>query len=207
MPDTLHSLIAARLDGLDTVDRGLLQAAAVLGQSFTTQALAAVSGDDVAEVEARLVSLARRELVVRDIDPRSAERGQFAFVQAMVREVAYSTLARKDRKVRHLAAARYFETLDDQELAGALAAHYLAAYRNATDGAEAEAFAAQARVSLRAAGDRAVALGAQGQALGFYRDALDVTTDAAERTVLLERAGRAASPLATTMRRNSSSAR
>ena len=196
VPETLHSLIAARLDALDPVDRALVQAAAVLGQAFTVDGLAAVASLDAAEVERRLVALVRRELLVRDLDPRSVERGQFAFVQSLVREVAYSTLARRDRKARHLAAARHFETLMDHELAGALAAHYLAAYRNATEGPEADALAAQARIALRAAGDRAVGLGAQGQALGFYRDALEVTIEPVDRAALLERAGTAASAAA-----------
>jgi len=97
VPETLHSLIAARLDGLDPADRTLMQAAAVLGQTFTVDSLADVVGEDPATVERRLVSLARRELVIRDVDPRSPERGQFAFVQSLVREVASSTLARRDR--------------------------------------------------------------------------------------------------------------
>ena len=196
VPETLHSLIAARLDGLDPADRALLQAASVLGHSFTLDGLAAVAALDPGDVERRLHSLARRELVARDVDPRSAERGQFAFVQSLVREVAYSTLARRDRKARHLAAARHFETLVDQELAGALAAHYLAAFRNATEGPEADALAAQARIALRAAGDRAIVLGAQEQALGFYRDALEVTSEPVDRAALLERAGTAASAAA-----------
>ncbi len=196
VPETLHSLIAARLDGLDPSDRALLQAASVIGHVFTIDGLAAVAALDVGDVERRLLALVRRELVVRDVDQRSAERGQFAFVQSLVREVAYSTLARRDRKARHLAAARHFETLVDQELAGALAAHYLAAYRNASEGPEADALSAQARIALRAAGDRAVALGAQEQALGFFRDALEVTTEPADRAVLLERAGQAASAAA-----------
>jgi len=193
VPETLHSLIAARLDGLDQSDRAMLQAASVIGHAFTIDGLAAVAALDPGDVERRLLSLVRRELVVRDVDPRSAERGQFAFVQSLVREVAYSTLARRDRKTRHLAAARHFETLVDQELAGALAAHYLAAYRNASEGPEADALAAQARIALRAAGERAVALGAQEQALGFYRDALEVTIEPVDRATLLERAGTAAS--------------
>ena len=148
---------------------------------------------DPGDAERRLVGLARRELVIRDQDPRSTERGQFAFVQSLVREVAYSTLARRDRKARHLAAARHFETLVDQELAGALATHYLAAFRNAAEGPEADALAGQARIALRAAGDRAVTLGAQEQASGFFRDALEVTAEPVERAALLERAGLAAS--------------
>ena len=202
VPETLHSLIAARLDALDPSDRALLQAASVIGHAFTVDGLSAVAAVDAGEVERRLLSLVRRELVVRDVDPRSAERGQFAFVQSLVREVAYSTLARRDRKARHLAAARHFETLVDQELAGALATHYLAAYRNASEGPEAEALAAQARIALRAAGDRAVVLGAQEQALGFYRDALDMTIEPVDRAALLEHAGRAASAAASTRRRS-----
>jgi len=196
MPETLHSLIAARLDGLDPADRALLQAASVLGHAFTVDGLAAVAALDAGDAERRLLSLVRRELVVRDVDPRSVERGQFAFVQSLVREVAYSTLSRRDRKARHLAAARHFETLVDQELAGALAVHYLAAYRNAAEGPEADALAAQARIALRAAGDRAVVLGAQAQALDFYRDALEVTSEPGDRAALLELAGTAASAAA-----------
>jgi len=46
----------------------------------------------------------------------------YAFVQALIREVAYNTFAKKDRKVRHLAAARFFEQLGSDELAGAFRA-------------------------------------------------------------------------------------
>ena len=168
VPDTLHSLIAARLDALEPADRAMIQAAAVLGQSFTVDGLAAVAVLDAEEVERRLLVLARRELVARDMDPRSTERGQFVFVQSLVREVAVLDARPARPQSRHLAAARHFETLVDQELAGRWRAHYLAAYRNATEGPEADALAAQARIALRAAGDRAVALGAQEQALGFY---------------------------------------
>ncbi len=192
VPESLQALIAARLDALPPADRSLLQDAAVLGQSFTLAAVAAVSGDEPESLAPRLRSLARRELLRQEADPRSPERGQFAFVQSLIREVAYGQLARSDRKSRHVAAARYFESLETDELAGALAAHYLAARDNAAPGPEQEALAAQARVALRGAADRAIALGAQAQAVGFLRQAISVTTDQAERADLLERAGRAA---------------
>jgi len=41
---------------------------------------------------------------VHDVDPRSPERGQYAFVQSLVREVAYGTLSRPDRRNRHRSA-------------------------------------------------------------------------------------------------------
>ena len=67
----------------------------MLGQTFASAALAEVPEKDL---EPRLVSLVRRELLTREMDARSAERGQYAFVQALIREVAYNTLSRKDRK-------------------------------------------------------------------------------------------------------------
>ena len=192
VPETLTALIAARLDGLDGADRALVEDAAVLGQSFTVAGLAAVSGQSAETLEPRLRALVRRELLVLDVDPRSPERGQYLFVQALIREVAYNTLSRKDRKARHLAAARHFESLATDELAGGLAGHYLAAQRLAADEAEANALAAQARIALRGAAERASALGSYEQARSFLEQALDVTTDPADRAELHERARLAA---------------
>jgi len=108
VPDSLHSLITARLDALEPASRSLLQDAAVLGQTFAIPALAAVSGEDAASIETHLRALARREIVVLDTDPRSPERGHYGFVQALIRDVAYGLLAKRDRRTRHLAAARYY---------------------------------------------------------------------------------------------------
>ena len=192
VPDTLTALIASRLDALDLADRTLLQDASVLGQSFTPEALAAVSQAASEDLEQRLRQLARRELLVLRADPRAPDRGQYAFVQSLIREVAYHTLARADRKARHLAAARYFEGLPTDELAGALAGHYLAAHENAGTGDEADALAAQARVALKGAAERAATLGAWGQAHRYLRQALGVTTSDPERAELYMRAGDAA---------------
>jgi tetratricopeptide (TPR) repeat protein len=193
VPETLQALISARLDGLDPADRSLLQDAAVLGQSFTIAGLAAVSGEEAGSLEPRLRALVRRELLILEADPRSPERGQYAFIQALIRDVAYNTLARADRKSRHLAAARWFEALGEGELAGALAAQYLAAFRSAPAGAEADALANQARLALKGAADRASAMASYRQALGFLRQALETTADPAELAALRERAADAAS--------------
>ncbi len=189
VPETLTALITARLDALDSADRTLVQDGAVLGQSFTIAGLAAVSGMDSAVLEPHLGTLVRRELLTLETDPRSPERGQYAFVQALIREVAYNTLAKKDRKNRHLAAARFFETIGTDELVGALAGHYLAAQANATEGPEADALAGQARIALCAAAERAAGLGAHTQAVQFYEQAVTVSRDPDEQADLLERAG------------------
>jgi len=192
VPETLTALISSRLDGLEPSDRSLVHDAAVLGQSFTIESLAAVSGVPLDELERSLKGLVRRELLTRESDVRSSEKGQYAFMQALIREVAYNTLSKKDRKVRHLAAARYFEQIGSDELVSALAGHYLAAQRNAVEGPEADALAAQARIALRGAADRAIALGAYDQSMRFLEEALAITSDVRELADLHERAGEAA---------------
>jgi class 3 adenylate cyclase/tetratricopeptide (TPR) repeat protein len=188
IPETLRSLIASRLDGLDPFDRTIVQGASVLGQTFTLAGLAAACEREPGELEGRLRGMVRRELFELEADQRSPERGQYRFVQALIREVAYGTLARRERRARHLAVARYFEVLGEDELAGALAAHYLAAHEASANGAEADAVAVQARLALRGAAERAATLGAHDQAVGYLRQALEVTHDPAERAELLERA-------------------
>ena len=188
VPQTLTSLIAARLDGLEPADRALIEDAAVLGQSFTVAGLSAVSGVDSADLEPRLRTFIRRELLVLEADARSPELGQYSFMQSLIREVAYNTLAKKDRKVRHLAAARFFESLGTDELAGGLAGHYLSAQRLAVDQQEADALAAQARIALRGAAGRAASLGSHEQAVKFLEQALEVASSAEDRVELHTRA-------------------
>lgn len=189
VPETLTALIAARLDGLDKADRDVLQHAAVLGVSFTVDSLGALTGIPSEHIEPRLRALTKREVLRFDAHPRSPERGQYAFVQSLIREVAYNTLAKPERRARHLAAARYFESLGGDELAGALAMHYHAAYENSPPGPEADAVAAQARLALRGAGDRAAALGSHEQAGAYYMQAMGVTSDPGEQADLLLKAG------------------
>jgi tetratricopeptide (TPR) repeat protein len=147
-----------------------------------------VWGGGGGHIEPRLAGLARSEILSVRSDPRSPERGQYAFVQALIREVAYNTLAKRDRRERHLAAARFFEGLGLDELAGALAGHYLSAHANSPAGPEADGLAIQARIALTGAADRAAALGSPAQALAFLEQALTIEVDAEHQPQLLERA-------------------
>ena len=56
------------------------------------------------------MSLARKEVLGVQSDPRSPEHGQYGFLQDLVRHVAYETLSKRERKARHLAAAAHLET-------------------------------------------------------------------------------------------------
>jgi tetratricopeptide (TPR) repeat protein len=192
VPESLHALVAARLDALQPDARQLVAAASVLGKTFTIEALTSVAEQPTEAVEPIIRDLVRRVIFTVESDPRAPGRGQYGFVQSLTREVAYGTLARDDRRRLHLAAARFYESLGDDELAGVLAGHYLDAYHARPDGPEGEAVAAQARLALRAAAERAIALGSHDQAFEHLRRAIDVTRDDRERAGLMGRAGRSA---------------
>jgi tetratricopeptide (TPR) repeat protein len=185
-------LIASRLDSLGPEDRVLLQEAAILGRSFTLDALAAITDADSVSLEPRLLDFTRKEFLVFEADPRSPERGQYAFVQSIIREVAYGMLSKADRRSRHLAAAHHFEAAGDDELAGVVAAHYVEALGATPAGPDADALAARARDWLGQAAERATSLGSPDQALVFAQQALEITPPGAERAELLRRAARAA---------------
>ena len=192
VPETLHALIASRLDGLGHEDRALLQDAAVLGKCFTIEALSAVTGAGPPSLEPRLLDLSRREFLARESDPRSPERGQYAFLQAIIREIAYGMLSKADRRARHLAVAHHFESAGDDELAGAVAAHYVEALRATPAGPDREALSARARDWLAQAADRAAKLGSPEQALVLSEQALEITPAGPERASILQGAAGAA---------------
>ncbi|CAN5244788.1 hypothetical protein BH24CHL7_BH24CHL7_11850 [soil metagenome] len=192
VPPTLRALIASRLDALAPADRELLLHAAVLGHVVAVTALAALSGRSNEEIEGQLRGLAHKELIGLETDPRSPERGRYRFRQGLIREVAYGTLSKRDRRAGHLGAARYYETLGDDELAGVLASHYLEAYRASPEGEEGAAVAAQARIALRGAAERAIGLHSHEQAVASLEQAMAVTFDEQERMELLGQVARSA---------------
>ncbi len=192
IPETLAALLGSRLDGLRDPERLLIGHAAVLGHSFTVQALAAASGHSPEHLAATLEALVRKEILDLEEDPRSPERGQYRFVQGLIREVAYERLAKRDRLARHLAAARYFEELDDPELAGIVTTHYLEAHRLSPEGAERDAIEAKARTTLLDAAARSRDLHAYAGAQRFLEQALAFAADPADEREVLTRLARTA---------------
>ena len=190
VPDSLQSLIGARLDTLDDRSRQLVGVASVLGLSWSPSALAAVAEQPEADVRAALDGLVTREVVLYEDDATSPERGQYRFIQGVLREVAYGRLSRRDRQALHLAAASYFERTGSDELAGVVANHYLSALRSAPDDADQATLTALAVGALEAAAVRSAAIGAHGSAAGYLADAVELAVDEESRLRLLEaRAG------------------
>ena len=192
IPETMAGLLGSRLDGLSEPERMLVGHAAVLGHSFTVRALAAATGHSAEHLGPTLSGLVRKEILDLDEDPRSPERGQYRFVQGLLREVAYERLAKRERLARHLAAARYFEELDDPELAGIVTTHYLEAHRLSPEGAERDAIATKARTTLLDAATRSRELHAYAGEQRFLEQALAFAPDPADEREILARLAEAA---------------
>ena len=178
VPDSLHALLAARLDALAPDMRRLVADAAVLGTTFPAEALVAVSGQDETVVRAALDGLVHREGLTVSADPLSPERGSYQFAQQMLRQVAYATLSRRDRKTRHLQVAAHLRTAfpgDGEEVADVIARHYLDALDAVPDDADTGQIRAQAVGALIRAAERANRTGAPAQAAASYAAAAELT--------------------------------
>jgi tetratricopeptide (TPR) repeat protein len=195
VPETLQALVAARLDNLETGERTLLQDAAVIGQSFSPATLAAIAALSAAEVQRLLHGLVAKQVLTHVDDARSGERGQYAFLQALLRTVALGTLSRRDRKARHLAVARHLEETsgaDAAEIAEVLAGHYLGAVAAEPDATDAPAIRASACQTLTEAGRRAISLALGPEARRHFERAAELAEEPALRGELLREAGTAA---------------
>jgi predicted ATPase/class 3 adenylate cyclase len=195
VPQTLHALIAARLDGLSPGERRFVQDASVLGKTFSRAGAAAVSALGERELEPLLASLVAKEVLLVQADPRSPERGQYGFLQDIVRTVAYETLSKKDRKDKHLQVAAYLERAwgeEEEEIVEVVASHLVEAYRLAPDADDAAHIGDRARRMLIRAAERSASLAAAAEAQSYFQQAAELTSSALERAELVERTGQMA---------------
>jgi predicted ATPase/class 3 adenylate cyclase len=125
-PDSVHAVIANRVDLLDPADRAVLQSAAVVGMRFWPGAVAAALGRPVDSVERSLRRLEQREFIAEQPESSVAGDSEFRFRHVLVRDVCYQRLPRTQRVARHQHAADWLEALSskrDTDLAEVLAHH------------------------------------------------------------------------------------
>lgn len=177
VPASLTSVIAARLDCLPPAERELVKGLAVLGDSFSRRAVPAVSEAPEAQLDELLRDLVRKEILTVRSDPLSPERGHYAFLQTMLRDVAHGMLSRRERKSRHQAVAALLRATfadDGADVAEVIAAHYSDAYHAAGTDSDASGLRAEAAGAFERAGERAAALGSPDTAERHYRSAADL---------------------------------
>jgi class 3 adenylate cyclase/tetratricopeptide (TPR) repeat protein len=203
VPDTVHGLIAARLDALTPEARALVQDAAVVGRVFWPGAVAAMDGNRPGHAgEAVLDGLAeleRKQLVQRARTSSVQHQDEYVFWHALVRDVAYAQIPRAGRARRHQAVAEWVEAVAGErvgDLAEVVAHHYGQALTYARAAREPQARIDQlvepTRRFLILAGDRTINLDLD-RARAYYRQAVELGQPRdPERPHLLVRTGRVA---------------
>ncbi|HET8660420.1 MAG TPA: adenylate/guanylate cyclase domain-containing protein [Micromonosporaceae bacterium] len=176
MPDSVHAVIANRVDLLDPVDRTVLQAAAVVGMQFWPGAVAAALGRSMESVERSLRRLEQRDFVQERHRSTMAGQSEYGFRHVLVRDVCYQRLPRTERVARHERTAEWLDALShtrDTDLAEVLAHHRFTAHEIArTLGMPTRQYAPAARDALHRAARRAFALRAFDTAAGHLDRAL-----------------------------------
>jgi DNA-binding SARP family transcriptional activator/class 3 adenylate cyclase/tetratricopeptide (TPR) repeat protein len=191
IPDTLHGVLAARIDRLDPGARWVLQRASVIGRVFTYRLLSAIAADaplsfggegsGVRGLDAHLVTLQRAQLVRERTRLPELE---YTFKHHLTQEAAYAGLLQRKRRVCHRLVAEALEQSFPErveEQLGLLAYHW-----------ERAGDAKRAVNYLRRAGEQAAERFANAEAADCFSRALDLTPAdrLAERcTLLLGREG------------------
>jgi len=101
IPPTIHALLAARLDRLDTSERAAIERAAVCGKEFWLDAITDLTPEaEQGRVGATLLSLARKELI-RPHRSSARPDDAFAFGHVLIRDAAYGAIPKETRAVLH----------------------------------------------------------------------------------------------------------
>jgi class 3 adenylate cyclase len=111
MPPSVAALLAARIDRLPDDERTILGCAAVIGTVFYVDAVAALTGVALSDVQRLLDLLVRKELLrpaVSDLVGLSAYR----FLHVLVRDAAYEALSKASRAQLHEGLAQWLIFLD-----------------------------------------------------------------------------------------------
>ena len=127
LPDSIHALLAARLDTLPADRKSLLTDAAVVGKVFWDGPLVAMGDRDPAQVASALADLAQLGFLRPAAQSSMAGEREYAFWHVLGRDVAYRQLPRGSRAARHAAAATWLEAkLGDRvdDIADVLADHW-----------------------------------------------------------------------------------
>jgi class 3 adenylate cyclase/tetratricopeptide (TPR) repeat protein len=194
LPETVQGVIAARIDTLPAAEKAMLQDASVIGRVVWPAAVASLSDRPPSAVRSALENLTRQAFLRREDDSSVGGEDQYAFEHALIRDVAYGTIVRRQRAEKHERAALWIEDLsgDRGDRIELLAHHHLAAL-DLTRALRLERpeLERRAGAALLAAGQHALALSAFPAAQRYLERALELTGPPAERARVLAGLARA----------------
>jgi adenylate cyclase len=182
LPSTVQSLLAARLDSLERLERRLLQSASVIGQTFWEGALVSTAEQEGLDLGRTLAALQEKDLLAPSTGSRLAGEREYAFKHVLIRDVAYGMLPKSVRCTKHVEVAEFIRDRAGERgdaVIGLVAEHFARAASLGPDaGLDAEALAglqAQALDSLESAGDAAAAIYSNAEAFDRYTAALELS--------------------------------
>ncbi len=105
IPDTVHALVAARVDRLGEADKNLLQSAAIIGLEFPQQVLARLADLPAAQCAEGLNTLHSRGFV----QPKADAIGIYAFSHPLSQDVVYRAQLETQRSAAHRRLAELLE--------------------------------------------------------------------------------------------------
>lgn len=112
IPDSLQSLLMARMDRLTGEAKDTLQLASVIGREFYHSILGKIS-DSTLELDKQLTTLENQELIQEQV--RQPEL-QYIFKHELARDAAYSSILRRRRRELHRQVAEAMESVFQGDL-------------------------------------------------------------------------------------------
>ncbi len=170
IPSTIHGVIAARLDHLESESKRVLQEASVIGRAFLYDLLKSCT-QLKEQLDRHLTGLERIDLIhARSLQPDL----EYVFKSALTQEVVYNGLLKKERQAIHERIALVMEKLFQDRLSEfyeALAFHFKQgrSIHKAVD-------------YLAKAGEKSLARYAVEESHQYFREAFELLTHIPERT-------------------------
>jgi class 3 adenylate cyclase len=196
VPDSVHAVLAARIDRLPAAEKAALQAAGVVGRGFSLAAVAHLLEGASFDLDV----LEERDFVRRLAVSEIAAEHDYAFKHALTRDVAYLSIPKARRGRLHAALADWLASRDGgrDDSASLLAYHYSEAARPedadlvwAGDGEELERVRTRAVHWLSRAGALARGRHEIVEAVELYARAAELSGDPHERALLWREVGEA----------------
>ncbi|WP_434386862.1 ATP-binding protein [Melittangium boletus] len=166
VPPTLSGVLQSRLDSLPPREREILQRASVVGRIFWDESLLSMDAEGATSTALHdiLAALQERELIFEQSNSSFSGAREYIFKHAIVREVAYETVLKRERRAIHGSIAEWLLARGggrSREHLGLLADHL-----------ESSGQGERAATSLRRAAEEALGLFAHTEARAFLERAL-----------------------------------
>ncbi len=177
LPDTIETLILARIDRLEDDVKKVLRLAAIIGRSFYRRILQAID-EATSELDQALLQLQDIDLIRKR---RQIPEQEYIFKHVLVQQASYHSILVERRRELHQRVAEAIESLFPdrrEEFTGLLAHHFVHAQN-----------LPKAQHYLLKAGDQAARMASDVEALAYFREAVrSFSTELGDKWDPVERA-------------------